>query len=97
MNPERIRRLLAQGSVLALLAASLAACAAWTDEPPSARDTERMRENERRVCMRQPPGPIEACLRRVEEDYVARQGMRQVEKRDAPDLDETRPVESQAE
>ena len=78
MNSPRHRLPLLPGRGLLLLAAALAGCAAWDNGQPLTRDTERTRD--RRVCLMQPPAQIEACLRRVEEDYVARQGMRQVEK-----------------
>lgn len=71
----------------------LAACATPSEEgQQSARETDRTREAERRVCLMQPPGEIERCLRRVEEEYVARQGMRQVERRGEPTRTE-QPIE----
>lgn len=88
MNSPQCRSLLARNSLLLLLAASLAGCATFTDRQLSAAETERAREGERRVCLMQPPGQIEACLRRVEEDYVARQGMRQVEQRERAPVQE---------
>lgn len=91
MNPPRHRLPLLSGGVLLLLAAALAGCAARDHGQQLTRETERTRDNERRVCLMQPPAQIEACLRRVEEDYVARQGMRQVEKRD--DESGQKPVE----
>lgn len=92
MNSPRNRLPLVSSGVPLLLAASLAGCAAWGNGQQSTRETERTREAERRVCLMQPPTQIEACLRRVEEDYVARQGMRQVEKRETP----SEPVEEVA-
>lgn len=91
MNSPRHRLPLLPGGVLLLLAAALAGCAAWDNGQQLTRETERTRDNERRVCLMQPPAQIEACLRRVEEDYVARQGMRQVEKPDRESGEE--PVE----
>ncbi|MFO7324592.1 MAG: hypothetical protein DIU62_002640 [Pseudomonadota bacterium] len=31
---------------------------------------------ERRLCMTRPPAEVEACMKRVEQDYIAREGMR---------------------
>lgn len=78
-----------RSSLLLLASLSLAGCAAWGDRNQSTRETDRARENERRVCLMQPPAQIEACLRRVEQDYVAREGMRQVDKPDPNAEDQT--------
>lgn len=59
-------------------------CARLEERQQGMRETDRTRANERRVCLMQPPAQIEACLRRVEEDYVAREGMRKVEPRPSP-------------
>lgn len=59
-------------------------CASLEERQQGMRESDRMRANERRLCLMQPPAQIEACLRRVEEDYVAREGMRKVEPRSPP-------------
>ncbi len=80
-------------SLLVLLPAlALAGCTTSGEGQRSARESDRTREAERRVCLMQPPGQIDQCLRRVEEDFVARQGMRQVEGRAAP-ATEREPIE----
>ena len=70
--------------LLGTAAVLAAACASLEERQQGMRETDRTRANERRVCLMQPPAQIEACLRRVEEDYVAREGMRQVEPRSPP-------------
>lgn len=62
-------------------AALVTACASLEERQQGMRETDRARANERRLCLMQPPAQIEACLRRVEEDYVAREGMQKVEPR----------------
>jgi hypothetical protein len=90
-NPRKPHPVLSLLSLLPLLV--LAACVSNPGEgQQSARETDRTREAERRVCQMQPPGEIERCLRRVEEEYVARQGMRQVERRTEPARSEA-PIE----
>lgn len=88
MNPSRICL-----SLVTLLA--VAACAERTDRRETLAEMEDTRANERRACLVQPPGQVEMCLRRVEEDFVARQGMR---RRGAEARAETgiEPVEPQA-
>lgn len=73
MNPSRICL-----SLVALLA--VAACAERTDRRETLAEMEDTRANERRACLVQPPGQVEMCLRRVEEDFVARQGMRRLQR-----------------
>jgi hypothetical protein len=68
-------------TLVLLTGVAATACASWESRQQGMRETDRMRDNERRYCMTQPPAQVEACLRRVEEDYVARENMRKLEPR----------------
>ncbi len=72
--------------LLLSLAAGLlvTACAGWEERQQGMRDTDRARENDRRLCMTQPPAQVEACLQRMESEYIARENMRKVEPRTPP-------------
>jgi hypothetical protein len=47
---------------------------------------------ERRLCMTRPPAEVDACLRRLEQDYFIREGMRRRGEEDAAE-DGLAPVE----
>ena len=67
--------------LLGTAAVLAAACASLEERQQGMRETDRTRANERRVCLMQPPAQIEACLRRVEEDFIARENMGKLEPR----------------
>lgn len=78
MNP--VARLLLSAAAGLLVTA----CAGWEERQQGMRESDRARENDRRLCMTQPPAQVEACLQRMEAEYIARENMRKVEPRTPP-------------
>lgn len=68
---------ISRSPVWLLAAVTLAACTTPGEERDLARSDDRRR------CLMQSPTELETCLQRVEQEYVARQGMAKVDAKDA--------------